>query len=620
MIQRSTLVLLLAAGTTVSALDIKGFRWIHDSRAVQGDDAVTSSRVHVPTLTEQLQQLLGDPETSYARLLNAVETARASQVDDILMKAADARLKELRPTLTEQLQQLLGDPETSYARLLSAVEAAGASQVGDSLMKAADARLEELRLTNGQIQASAEVQAAATAAAATSGWHVHRPLDGRHVHRPEGTASGQHVHRSAETSGRQVHYPSVSGTASGQHVHRSAETSGRQVHYPSVSGAASGLHVHRPAETGGRQVHYPSEIWQSSTISPPQPSADSVVGLASVGGDPEEFEDVPIGKAPEGGDDEEFNDVPLGNASGHDGIIIMVDLSNDQDIANLWALLGGLKSCSWSQKIPKYILYNDQARHQSTVNDFKTRFGVVAVDMDKQLGDLRIWSHPQEYSESTKFADSYSLGYRMMCEAWGVKMPEVAKRLGLKYFMRLDSDSKMTCDADRQQSPFDIMRSKRLKYGYYNLSRDFWYWTQGFRAFLIGYAATHQKNFLPGAMESMASLIADPDRISVKRAAGSQQQGEVVWLGRKMFYNNFEILQVDHFLQDSVKDFTAAVAKSQGIYKHRWGDAVIRYYQVALFAKPEEIGCFSDDVFHYSHANNLNEGRNSEGACTKQIV
>jgi len=427
-----------------------------------------------------------------------------------------------------------------------------------------------------------------------------------------------------------VHAHRPRGTASGLLGLRPAKTSGRHIQQP--RGMASGLHVYRPVKTGGVHVQEPART--SSAVSPLQSTAASVGGMSLEGGDDEEFEDVPIGAqvltnagSPADRHTSEASkqsqpkclDSQRGSA-GHDGIIIMIDLSNVKDVENVGKLFAGLKSCSWSQKIPKYMLYNDHARHQDTLNSFMERFDVRAIDMDKPLGELHIWSHPQEYSESTKFHDKYGLGYRMMCEAWGIKMPEVARRLGLKYFMRLDSDSKMTCDADRQQSPFDVMRSKCLKYGYYNLSRDFWFWTQGFRDFLIGYASTHKKNFLPGAMESMASLYAEPDKIVSKRAAGLPDEGKEIWLGRKMFYNNFEILQVDHFLQDSVKDFTAAVAKSHGIYKHRWGDAVIRYYQVAFFAKPEEVGCFDSDEFHYSHANTLNKGRNREGTCTRQIV
>lgn len=311
-----------------------------------------------------------------------------------------------------------------------------------------------------------------------------------------------------------------------------------------------------------------------------------------------------------------------GSSEGQDGIAITVDLSNSEDAANLENLLKGLESCSWAQQIPKYIFYNDQAKHPRDIFVLQESFSdlnVKLIDMDKPLDGLHMWSHPQEMT-AKEFDDDYGLGYRMMCDTWATRMPEVAKRLGLKYLMRLDSDSKLTCTADRQQNPFDVMRSKCLKYGYYNLSRDFWWLTKGFKEFLIGYLMSREGHFLKDAMENVGSVTLEPEKVIAIRPQGAPDAGHSVWLGRKMFYNNFEILKVDHFLQDSVKEFTEAVASNKGIYLHRWGDAVIRYYQVTLFAKKEEIQCFSSADFSYSHPNSLGQGSNDDGTCTKQIV
>ena len=43
------------------------------------------------------------------------------------------------------------------------------------------------------------------------------------------------------------------------------------------------------------------------------------------------------------------------------------------------------------------------------------------------------------------------------------------------------------------------------------------------------------------------------------------------------FYNNFEVMRVQHFARSALHaEWTAAVAQSRGIFEHRWGDAILR--------------------------------------------
>eukprot|EP00930_Biecheleria_cincta_P074072 TRINITY_DN612_c0_g1_i4.p1 TRINITY_DN612_c0_g1~~TRINITY_DN612_c0_g1_i4.p1 ORF type:complete len:1179 (-),score=200.26 TRINITY_DN612_c0_g1_i4:168-3704(-) len=155
------------------------------------------SKLTAAEATAQLQRVLGDPETKYAQLLSAVQTAKASHVDDILLQVASAQLKDLKAAkpvqfqplathsqaavgqraaqhkqvppskplpaarsqaiehapsklittaqATEQLQRVLGDPKTKYAQLLSAVQTAKALHVDDILLQVASAQLADLK-------------------------------------------------------------------------------------------------------------------------------------------------------------------------------------------------------------------------------------------------------------------------------------------------------------------------------------------------------------------------------------------------------------------------------------------------------------------------------------------
>merc|ERR1712061_286097 len=65
-----------------------------------------------------------------------------------------------------------------------------------------------------------------------------------------------------------------------------------------------------------------------------------------------------------------------------------------------------------------------------------------------------------------------------------------------------------------------------------------------------------------------------------------------------MFYSNFEVVDVAFFHRSTVRAYTNAVLKSGGIYRHRWGDAIIRYGQLRV--GNGRALCF-DGAYGYCH-------------------
>jgi len=57
------------------------------------------------------------------------------------------------------------------------------------------------------------------------------------------------------------------------------------------------------------------------------------------------------------------------------------------------------------------------------------------------------------------------------------------------------------------------------------------------------------------------------------------------------FYNNFEIARVSFFRREDVMNYQTMITEADpfGVYRQRWGDAVVRYLTLALFAEPSEI-------------------------------
>merc|ERR1719310_861188 len=98
--------------------------------------------------------------------------------------------------------------------------------------------------------------------------------------------------------------------------------------------------------------------------------------------------------------------------------------------------------------------------------------------------------------------------------------------------------------------------------------------------------------------------------LSDRLAAGLEKENST---GASLsFYNNLELADVNYLLRPDVQEFTQAVAETNGIYDWRWGDAIIRYWQVALFSKPEEVFCLSPMLgvkYWHQDSNNIFDSR-----------
>ena len=57
------------------------------------------------------------------------------------------------------------------------------------------------------------------------------------------------------------------------------------------------------------------------------------------------------------------------------------------------------------------------------------------------------------------------------------------------------------------------------------------------------------------------------------------------------YYNNFEVVRVKFMQQSHVQHFHHAVTEQApfGVFRHRWGDAIVRYLTMTLFAEPGSV-------------------------------
>ena len=93
------------------------------------------------------------------------------------------------------------------------------------------------------------------------------------------------------------------------------------------------------------------------------------------------------------------------------------------------------------------------------------------------------------------------------------------------------------------------------------------------------------------------------------------------WCTRSVPYFAGKIDEIeDGLLSDNevttigVQHFNQAIKDSNGIFLYRWGDAVIRYFQLGLFVDHSKLLCLQDQrwngVFTYSHKDNPSDTAN----------
>ena len=68
------------------------------------------------------------------------------------------------------------------------------------------------------------------------------------------------------------------------------------------------------------------------------------------------------------------------------------------------------------------------------------------------------------------------------------------------------------------------------------------------------------------------------------------------------YFNNFEVTRVDFMNQAHVRRWHEAVTEMEpfGVYRFRWGDALIRYLTLAMFAAPDMIS-YHNNTEYYEH-------------------
>lgn len=175
--------------------------------------------------------------------------------------------------------------------------------------------------------------------------------------------------------------------------------------------------------------------------------------------------------------------------------------------------------------------------------------------------------------EGPSFFKRTKFGYQQMCAFWitHIWKHKALSENNCETIMRMDADS---CFLDRidQNESIPGLNSKDLVY----------------RANRI----VVEKQYIEGMWSLTNKFLTEkrlvPRHVELWNRANEtfRQHGHML-----SFYNNFEISRVEFFQREEVMEYQNMMTEQEpfGVYRKRWGDAVVRYLTLALFAFPHEI-------------------------------
>ncbi|UJR19890.1 hypothetical protein I4U23_023023 [Adineta vaga] len=169
--------------------------------------------------------------------------------------------------------------------------------------------------------------------------------------------------------------------------------------------------------------------------------------------------------------------------------------------------------------------------------------------------------------------------YQLMIRFWVKLLFELPQLQQYDYMMRLDDDSQIM---NNWFNVFDEMRRKRAVYFANDIRID-------------------EERLLPGTMKLQPVTLEYPKTNNITAKQPEMLRQAFADDHILSYANNFEVLQLEFFRRSDVRQWIEMIDQTHGIFKYRWGDAILRYLTIALFADQQEVLHRSDYSLSYCH-------------------
>lgn len=166
-----------------------------------------------------------------------------------------------------------------------------------------------------------------------------------------------------------------------------------------------------------------------------------------------------------------------------------------------------------------------------------------------------------DFPHSSDCTKNFSLGYRDMCKFFAIDIFNDIELSDSEYYVRLDTDSFFL---DVKDKFIKNIQNIKEDYGYINTSIQ-----KEDKSVSLGFGNCLYE-FCRGS-ESIKKI--SKNYLEICQEASKKP---------KIFYTNFEIIKLEWIKSDIYFKLLEHIVNSEGIYRFRWGDALIRYYSIKL--------------------------------------
>jgi mannosyltransferase len=223
---------------------------------------------------------------------------------------------------------------------------------------------------------------------------------------------------------------------------------------------------------------------------------------------------------------------------------------------------------------PIFILHDDSnIDFNKIILDSGVEFKTILINFNSYEYTKNINDNILDIINVTGVDRGFDIGYRNMCRFYSYGMYELDELKQTKYYLRLDCDSYFTDKIE--YDIFEFMEKNNLIYGYNMITTDNPIVSKDLWELSKEYSTTNKVLKIP---------IDDIKKYN-------------------MFYTNFEIAKFDWFKSSDYKEYFSFIDKENGIYKYRWGDAIIKYLGIEMFL--EDNRKYKFDI-PYKHGNIFN--------------
>lgn len=170
----------------------------------------------------------------------------------------------------------------------------------------------------------------------------------------------------------------------------------------------------------------------------------------------------------------------------------------------------------------------------------------------------------------------FSLGYRDMCSFFHYHAYTHDSLKSYKYIGRIDTDS------------FFLSKWNGIDLSSLNTMNPTY-------CYLKGTIQPENKAVALGFMDAIAEY-AQSRQLKPPQSIISQIKNNTPFI----YYTNFEVLNKEWLLSEEYSDYANYIDDLKGIYNHRWGDALTRYYGINLLANQSDVHALTGVLYKHS--------------------